>query len=225
MKLKGKKLYQIIVLKNNESIELISSHFNLSTVQQKYYKMLEDNKKIVFPRQYINDNTINETNYHLAIIKRKTDSDITNPKFQNQYGAFVEHKIIDNDDWVLLEKDVYNYEETFWVYGYNPRYYRKDFMFIYNNLIKSVMINKNNFLSISVFKNKLVFEGLDNVNMVICKNKNDARRMHDLLDDFCKVDKLKNVLFCGDCSKINRLFKTIQNLTNWNYKKIMRNTT
>ena len=59
----------------------------------------------------------------------------------------------------------------------------------------------------------------------IRKNKNDARRMHDLLDDFCKVDKLKNVMFCGDCSKIQRIFKTIQNLTNWTYKKIMRNTT
>lgn len=207
-------------------IELISSHTLLSTVQQKFNKMLEENKRIIFPRQYINNDTINETVYHIAIIKRKEESDNNETtRFANSYGMYVEHQIVDNDEWVLMEKEPYNYEESFWVYGYNPRYYRKNFLFIYQNFVKPFGKNKYNFLTVSVFKNKVIFEALDKTELVICKNNDDALRLHNLLDDFAKEDKLKYVMFCGNCSKNNRLFNVIQKLTNWTYKKIMRNTT
>lgn len=228
--MRGKARYQLIILKNNECIKTISSHFSFGRAKLKFGNMMEENKKIIFPVQYLNVGKIEEVKYYLAIIQRKEDGSSTNStKLKNEYGMYVDHIIVDNDEWLMMEKEEYNFEETFWVYGYNPFFYRKTFIFIFNNLVLKYASNKYEFLNIHFYKNKLIIESFSHTDMVLCKNREDAIRLYCLLDEYCKSFKMKNMMFSGDdCrNRISsvRVIDKIENLTHWTRKKIQRNTT
>lgn len=220
--------YQIIILRNNERIKTISSHTSLKNTLSKFNKIVTENKKVVFPIQHLNIENIEDVKYHIAIIKKKS-YDTENVKLKNDYGQYVDHIVEDNDEWILYEKNDYYFEESFWVYGYHPRFFRKDFMFIYDNLLKFYAKNKYTFLNVYYYRNKVLFETSDKLNMVICKNKDDAVRMYCLLDDYAKKDKLKYVMFSGNGGRNRKLSENTINkiikLTNWKKRKVIRYTT
>lgn len=223
----AKALYQLILLKNNECVKVYSSHSNKKNVIIKYNKMLFDNKSVVFPIQNLNYEKIESVKYYLAIITREHIG--TTPKLKNEYGEYVDHVIVDNDEWVMMMKDDYNFEESFWVYGYHPTYYRKDFNFIYEEFINKYKNQKYEFMNVWQYKNKVVVETSKQTNMVICKNVDDASRMYFLLNEYSEKNKVKNIIFSGNWG-LKRNFQTkaidkIQLLTNWTRKKISRNTT
>lgn len=225
----GQTSYQLILLKDNECIKTISSHFNYARAKYKYDKMLEDNKAVLFPIQYLNVEKIVEVKYYIALLERRNEKGNESTKLKNEYGQYVDHIIIDNDDWLMIEKEEYNFEETFWVYGYNPHFFRKTFSFIFKELILKYSKNKYEFLNIHFYKNKLIIESFSHTDMVICKNGSDAIRLYCLLDEYCKNFKIKQIMFSGNDAR-NRISSTrtidkIEALTHWSRKKIQRNTT
>lgn len=226
----GKKAdYQIIILKNNERLYTVSNHYTQESAIRKYNKMLEENKEIVFPIKFLNVEKIESVKYHIAIIKRKTDTDDDIPKLRNDYGEYVDHVVVDNDEWIMFEKEEYKFEESFWVYGYNPHYYRKTFMWIYEELVKKHANNKRDILSIGYYKNKVLFETINHIDMVICKNKDDGIRLFSLLDDYVQNDKLKYIMFIGNLAatrnQASKVRDKIQSFTHWTRNYINYPTT
>ena len=63
--------------------------------------------------------------------------------------------------------------------------------------------------------------------MVICKNKSDAIRLYNQLEEWCNKDKeVKYFIFNGDWSKsTERMVEKIKQLTNWDDLKIRRSST
>lgn len=221
--------YQIILIKNNECVEVKSSYTYLDSALLKFNSLLEESKKVTFPIQYYNEEKIEGVKFYLAIIKRKTDLDGETSLLKNDYGEYVEHIISDNDEWIMYQKEPFYIEESFWVYGFHPRYYRKDFNFIFNNIVKKYAHDKYDFLNVFLYKNKVLFESTFHTDMVICKNQNDAVRLYALLDDFCQEHKMKYIMFSGAHNKsrkeISNTIEKIIKLTGWSRKKVRRNTT
>ena len=83
--------------------------------------------------------------------------------------------------------------------------------------------------SVSILKNKVLFDNYDELNMVICKNKSDAIRMYNLIEEKSSEDKVKFIFFNGDCEatklKKDNAIEKIRKLTNWDNKKILRSST
>jgi len=221
----GQRKYQIILLKNNENIKLFGSFTNKNKVFSRFNEIMEDSNKVVFPTEFENYKKIFKITHHLAIIKRKDENDITNPKLKNEYGEYVEH-VTDSDEWVMLRKEPFYFEETFFVYGENPRHGRKTFSQIYENFVNKYKDNKYEFLNIWIYKNKVCFESASHMDMVICKLKDDAIRMVTKIEEWVKRDKNKYVMFSGDYSaqlKYSKIaIEKIQKLTNWNRRKVTR---
>ena len=75
---------------------------------------------------------------------------------------------------------------------------------------------------------KILVECNGKLDMVICKNKQDAIRMYNMIEEWCERDKMKYIGFMGDLSysryKSDWITK-IQKLTNWTRKKITRMST
>ena len=191
--------------------------------------MIKDSKGVIFPVQYLNVEKIEEVKYYIGFLKRNEDEDKKPTKLKNEYGQYVDHIIIDNNDWIMIEKEEYNFEETFWVYGYNPHFYRKDFLFIFKELVLKYSTNKYEFIIIHFYKNKVLMETFSHMDMVICKNCEDAIRLYCLLDEYCKNYNVKQIMFSGNDAR-NRISSTraidkIEKLTHWKRKKIQRNTT
>ena len=223
-----KNLYHIILVNHDKMKEDLFWTDSVVTVNKEFKTMVEENKSVVFPIKFNNNKTeIIESSYEIMIIKARDKTESRETKVMDEYGKFVNYATND-DDWIIYDRSPYYIEETFWVYGYHPRLQRKDFKWIYDNFISNNSNNKYLFKTVQLFKNKILVECNGKLDMVICKNKQDAIRMYNMIEEWCERDKMKYVGFMGDLSyskyKSDWITK-IQKLTNWTRKKITRMST
>ena len=223
-----KNLYHIILVNHDKMKEDLFWTDSVATVNKEFKKMVEENKSVIFPVRFNNNKTeIIESSYEIMIIKARDKTESRETKVMDEYGKFVNYSTND-DDWIIYDRSPYYIEETFWVYGYHPRLQRKDFKWIYDNFISNNSNNKYLFKTVQLFKNKILVECNGKLDMVICKNKQDAIRMYNMIEELCERDKMKYVGFMGDLSyskyKSDWITK-IQKLTNWTRKKITRMST
>ena len=223
-----KNLYHIILVNHDKMKEDLFWTDSVATVNKEFKTMVEENKSVVFPIKFNNNKTeIIESSYEIMIIKARDKRESRETKVMDEYGKFVNYATND-DDWIIYDRSPYYIEETFWVYGYHPRLQRKDFKWIYDNFISNNSNNKYLFKTVQLFKNKILVECNGKLDMVICKNKQDAIRMYNMIEEWCERDKMKYIGFMGDLSysryKSDWITK-IQKLTNWTRKKITRMST
>lgn len=224
--------YQIILTTNGKHLDYIGNYNTELQANRAFIKLLEENKKVIFPVRTLsmdNARKLIDAKYELVIIKRREENESNVTKIRNEFGDFVEHTT-NNDGWVVYDKAPYDKEESFWVYGYHPIVQRKDFLFIFNEIVKPKTIYRSSFLSVMIYKNKLLFETTDSLDLVICKNYNDSIRLYNLLKEWCDKDKsVKYYLFNGDWTltreKKEKCVEKIQKLTNWDLLKIRRSST
>ena len=223
-----KNLYHIILVNHDKMKEDLFWTDSVATVNKEFKSMVEENKSVIFPIKFNNNKTeIIESSYEIMIIKARDKTESRETKVMDEYGKFVNYATND-DDWIIYDRSPYYIEETFWVYGYHPRLQRKDFKWIYDNFISNNSNNKYLFKTVQLFKNKILVECNGKLDMVICKNKQDAIRMYNMIEEWCERDKMKYVGFMGDlsCSRYKSDWITkIQELTNWTRKKITRMST
>ena len=168
-----------------------------------------------------------ESEYELILIKCKELGDNDVNKIRNKNGQFTNYESSD-EDWIVIDRANYNIEETFWVYGYHPRLQRKTFEWIFDNFIAKNSKDKYMFKSIQIYLNKILIECNGKLELIMCKNKNDAIRFYNQVENWCKEKKMKYILFMGDIGKSRYKrdwMEKIQKLTNWDYSKIKRIST
>lgn len=223
-----RNVYKIIITSHNKQKDYIGTYFTAKSANKKFHEMVNESDNVKFPVLYINiDRNIKPAKYDVVILKKRIDGEDKTTFLKNDYGSYVEHETT-SDNWIVYDKAIYYKEETFWVYGYNPFVQRKTFDFIYNELLKPKANSKYNILNIYIYKNKLVMDNLEQTELVTCKNKEDAIRLHNMLQTYATNDKLKYILFSGDWSYGNNAkaaVKKIQELTNWTLLKINRSNT
>ena len=80
---------------------------------------------------------------------------------------------------------------------------------------------------IIVVHNKLVLHNEDQFEMIICKNKLDAQRLHHTLHKACKKNKIKSIIFMGTASPatVSRMYELIHENTKWPMEKVRRTST
>jgi hypothetical protein len=128
--------------------------------------------------------------------------------------------------WTVLADSKYDLEESFWVYGYNALTERKTI----NDIIRILMIglyDPRRTKQIVIVHNKLLFYDEERFDMVICKCKKDAQRLHHALNEAATENKIKALYFMGTAGKgmLGEYYDIIHEHTGWNYTKIWRTTT
>jgi uncharacterized protein YcaQ len=142
-------------------------------------------------------------------------------------GSFQKYQT-NEDNWIVVDKSEYNMEETFWVYGYHPILQRKNFKWVYDQYIMPAKDDRSTFISLLVYKNKVLIDVNGTLGMVICKNVRDSVRMFNEIEDRCKTDKIRRIAFMGDINRSSykrEWVDRIQELTGWDRKKIGRCST
>lgn len=228
-KSKKKPIFQIILLRDNKSVELFGTYRSETTVNKKFLELKKKCDNVKFPVLYINRGRhISEVKYELVIIKKKEEKDSQVTLLRNNYGEYVEHET-DNDNWIVYDKIPYFKEETFWVYGYHPLVQRKTFDFIFNNIVKPYASDKNTMIDIIVYNNKVLMEMTDGMELITCKNRSDAIRLYNTIESEARKHKLKYIMFSGNFTLTKRgrtdAVEKIKKLTNWSDLKIKRNST
>ena len=227
-----KRPYHIITTNNGVQIKDIYSAVNIDMALAKLRAFqIQFNKNIQFPVKYTsnkNEKTFTECDYRLMLIKKKIDNDTYKGKIRNEYGKFIDC-VTSSNKWVFIEELPYQVEETFWVYGYNPKTDRKTYQFIVDEFINYNKKDKYFFKEIVIYRNKLLIDSISGLEIIICKNHQDSVRLYNSLQEYSKNKKYKNILFAGDIHKnsysYEKWYNKIHELTHWNRRKINKNTT
>ena len=103
-------------------------------------------------------------------------------------------------------------------------------LYTISEVVKRLMIgaySKKIVKQVIVVYNKLIIYNEDQFDMVVCKNMEDAQRLHHTLAKIARKQKIKSLLFMGTASDvmISRMYDIIHEETDWPYTKIRRTST
>ena len=217
-------MYRVILVKNGEYKKTLHRCKTRETSFIRFREFKEENKAVMFPKMNINYNKIDKVGYKIYVVK-DTEESYKFRILRDSYGKLYEEKPIFGI-WTVLDDSDYQVEETFWLFGKNPKNDRvtiKDIIKILMSGIYKKQITKQ----VIVVHNKLVIHNEDHFDMVICKCIDDAQRLHHALAKATKINKINNILFMGTASQatISRMYDLIKEKTGWPIQKIWRTTT
>ena len=233
--------FKIVLCDFKKQDRVIGYFHNLTETNVAVEHLKEENEKIILPTKVIierknSDETgksrrFKEYESEYVILERIRDSETPNTsRLRNEYGKIVEFSTT-NKNWRIYDKFEHLKEETFWVYGYNPRTERKTFQWVYDELITDYL-NFDSFLIIRVciYYNKVIIRyDADDLNFIICKNKSDAIRFYNKIKEIVESgDKRKRrtrrIILTGNV--VNKtdtgreLVSQIHKKTGWSIRKI-----
>ena len=221
-------LFKIVTCYNKVQDKYIGKYRNITDVMKAKEILEENNKKVIFPVKYIQNGRLRDSykeyNGEYLILKKKTEEDLnTTSQLRNNYGKLINVET-SSDIWLVYDRLPILIEETFWVYGYNPRTERKTFTWINDHINENSELS---FVRVKVMNNKLIFKYDDELDFILCKNKSDAIRLYNALYD--KNIKNKKIAFLGaikrNTEEMKNMLQTLQNKTGWTLKKLYKNTT
>jgi hypothetical protein len=215
--------YRVILTYNGKYKKTLHICKTRETSFLNYRLLIEKNKEIKFPKKFVNTKKISPVKYEICIVKPIEEND----KFRilrDGYGkTYVEKPI---GDWIVIDSHPYDIEETFWIYGRDPKANRPKI----NDVVKLLMsgaYKRNMVKQVIIVYNKLIIYNEEQFEMVLCKCREDAQRLHNTLSKIAKKQKIKNLLFMGIATPatISRMYDMIQEETGWPIIKIRRTNT
>jgi len=217
-------VYRVILLRNGKYKQTLHRCKTKDTSFINYQIIKKENEAVIFPRKYINSNGIRPVTYKICVVKDFEEED-KERTIRDEFGRVSKEKTL-FDIWTVLASHEYNIEETFWLYGHDPIHDRKTILDIMGVLMKNT--NKHKFTKqIIVVHNKLLIHNEDEFNMVVCKNKLDAQRLHHALHKAATKGKFKSLVFMGTASPatVSRMYEVILEHTDWSIEKVRRTST
>lgn len=221
--------YRIIISSQNKIMVSVFKTICKESAVKTFEKIIKENKKAVrFPIRYSSrDHKLMESKYEILLLRKKTDEDVSDPLLRNEFGQLVKHSNNSNK-MVIYKKEEYLMEESFWIYGFNPKSQRKDFNFILNDMLLYGLLKvKYPMKTVYIYRNKLIIEKEDDFDVIICKCENDSIRLYNELEKEINKLKLKSVFFMGipKGEIVNRIENKLILKTSWTLSKIRRKNT
>lgn len=224
--------YRIIITSHNKILTEVFKSNDRDKTLESFDKIIEGNKeRVKFPIKFCSKNhLLMEAKYELLLMKsvKENETDLTTGSLlRNEYGKFVPH-LGNSEKLIIIRKEPFLIEESFWVYGYNPKSQRKDYNFILNELLlKGLFKTKFPLKRMIVYKNKLIIDGMEDFHIVICKNEDDSARLYTELENELSNLKYKCVFLAGIAmgGYEKNIEEKIIDKTGWDIRKIRRKST
>lgn len=191
---------------------------SLNSAKNLYQNTLNNNV-VYFERNTLNkQDKHKELKFFLYILKEKEVGD-QETIIRDSLGRLIKEKFKD-EKYIIIERSDFKIEETFPVFGFKGRLKFKE-------IIKKILLNNNRIKYIYYFLNKLIVEDYEDINIVVCKNKKDARLLHDTIFNFFKYNRIKKGIFMNELKKENRkrIYEEILKKTGWKPSRLYRNST
>jgi hypothetical protein len=210
--------YKIVLFSENKYIKTLYYCNRLESVIKKYNTLLLYNN-VKFSKNYINDgDTLKKSDYKIKIIKNFKNKD--NIIFYKEEGIIFDISETLLDKWVVIRQDKYLIEETFKVNNHNKR-------LCYEEIINNIFLNNDfSVRSVNILYNKLVIYNDKRIDVIICKNNSDCKKL--FIDIYKSIQHNKDYKFMFLGEPKNKFKKFLYNEINkklgWSFKKIYRKT-
>lgn len=221
--------YKIVDCRNNKQIKYIGAYSTIKDAYKAMDELMKESKEIAFPVQINHRKTITIPVFEYLILEKNRNGDKKNPMLRNEFGKLEEQKT-NSKNWVILDKFRHDVEETFWVWGFNNKTERKTFQWIYYNIILTGLDSKFDMKRVILYKNKIVIKNdYEQIDMIICKTMSDSIRFYNLLDEWIKRDKIKQIVMLGSYNQRSERRRNLEDklmeLTGWDRPKIQMRST
>jgi len=216
--------YYLMKIADGKLRRVLCTRKQESTIFEHFRREKKKSNRVLFPRRFVNSWGIKPITYGLFVTKDYVEGDKLRILRDDKGKTYVEPPL--SGKYTVLASAPYEMEESFWVYPYDCRNNRLTI----HGIIKILMVGaykQKMVKTIIVVNNKLVIYNEDSFEMVICKNYDDAKRLHNVLFKATKSNKIKSLLFLGTATEVTRvrLNELIHEETGWPYDKIWRTTT
>lgn len=216
--------YKIVLVCNGVFKKTLVRTVDRATAFTKFHALVEMNKSVVFPRKFINVKKILPAEYEIYIIKPTEEGDKFRILRDDMGRTYHENPI---DGYTILHSHDYNIEETFLMFGMAPHTKVRPNI---NDIIKKVtsgITTESLMKQVIVVNNKLVIYNDDTFDLVLCKCKLDAQRLHHAMYSITKKRKITSLVFMGTATPatIVYMYKVIKDKTKWSHRKIRKSTT
>lgn len=213
--------FKIVLCHNHKQKGVVGWYSSIGEAYEAFNELKKESDNVIFPQRILNNAEIEECNDEYILLEKNRDGSKKNSDIRNDYGKLVPH-ITNITKWVIIDKCRCETEETFWIWGKHPRADRKDFQWIYDNIIGT-----DEMLRVMLYKNKVLFKPDDGkMTMVVCKTLSDAIRLYNLLNETTARDKKKNIFYFGRCDvpgdRKRQTEDEIMDLTGWSRDKVQQ---
>jgi hypothetical protein len=216
-------VFRVILIANKVYKKTLHRCLTRETAFINFNRLSEKNKNVKFPKKFINTDKILPVKYEICVTKPTESDDIFRTVRDDSGRVYIEKPI---GDWTILASTSFEIEERFWMFKHDPKANRPDISEVLKKLVTGAY-KKNMVKQVIVVHNKLIIYNEDQFDMVVCKCKLDAQRLHHTLAKLVKKQKIKSIMFMGTASKANigRYYDLIQEKTKWPIEKIRRTST
>jgi hypothetical protein len=210
-------LYRVVITKNGKKKKLVYEGKVKMKAKDIYFNTI-DNNVTLCPKQNNAYKRVKPVIYEILFLKQRKDTD-KGYSVKDENGNPVEVKIT-SGKWSIVHKSEYFIEEKFTVFGVG-RMEAKD---IIKDLLLKFDPSKDVVKHVTFVNNKIIIERYDDFDMIICKNSVDAKRLYYVLVEFCRINKIKTILFTGKIlNKYKRpMYDRIVKKTGWSYNQVYR---
>lgn len=221
--------YKIVSCTNYKQRKVVGKYRYKEKAYEAFEELRNNQPEIIFPKTFYAGDEMAK-NYINEYVLLTTDQTERPVYFRDEYGRVKTVKST-SDDWKIIDKFKYDIEEDFWVFGMDKVSDRKDFNWIYENVLLSNIDTMYDFKRVMTYMNKLVIKDDNgNIDLIICKCEGYAVKMYNMMLARVKKAKIKQIIFAGDYSersdKRSWLEKDLVSLTGWSLRKLhMRNQT
>lgn len=214
--------FRVVLLSNGEYKKTLH-RCNTRETAFLNFNLIKEANKVYFPKKFVNSHGIKPIKYQICVTKITEEGDTFRILRDDLGKLYTEQPL---GDWTILASDTYDIEETFWLYGLKNTTDRVTIA----EIVKRLMVNahsKKMVKQVIIAHNKLIIYNEDQFEMVICKNLEDAQRLHHTLAKTARKQKIKSLMFMGTATAatIPRLYDLIHDETGWPYTKIRRTST
>lgn len=191
--------YNIVLFKNNNKKKLIKKYRKLKTAKNKFKQLLNKNKEIIFYQEFVN---AEECKHYLAIVTNQEKIQKT-LFLVDEIGRNIPVNI-DHPDFVFLEIKPFKIEEKIFDWEEQKK-------ISLENLLKKYC-SSNELKSIFTLNNKLCIQINENINLFSLKNKDDADRLLNILENMFIDGGRVDAIFIRDVSSPQRkwVYKTLE---------------
>lgn len=218
-----KGTFIIYLMKNGKRLvnEVFGNRKYKVAALQLFHKLVEENHNSVqYPKTFSSyGNKIYDLKYELILVQKlNNEGEEKVTLLRDENGKFVENYFTDTQNYKIIEKSDWYVEETFAVYGFNPSSERKDFNYIFNNI---VLKNTDVYTRLIVISRFVIHHYDDDMDIIMCKNKAQAIELYDKIEKVLDKKKYPNIFFMGKVEKTSSswLINDMQKKTGWNREK------
>lgn len=217
--------YMILLMKDKRKVKRLKFKRWRNSIMKDFDELIAKNREEVsFPRNFVKSVDGNhqiKTEYEVVIVELLKDGEDNTTRLRNKEGLFMDHVIVDNNNYALIRKEDWWEEEYFNVYGYDPIKDKKTFKFIMDEIILKD-VSKENMKRIFVHNHRVYIQYDTDFDFITCRNEEDAKRLYDAI--LKKCGKTKYIIFTGLVPKdqVSWLYDKIEKKTGWSRMTIKR---